>query len=253
MKVIEHIGSEEKKLLKAELEAADKILVGLGAGMALSAGLKPLPLDENKTSENYWQFWQGYIEEQRFRQESNDVYDALLKLLEGKDYFIIDANPDGMLYRSGVELERVYKVQGDMARAQCQKNCNNKVYPTRHSLEKLAQGKATEICCPECGAPLVMNVCADKQFCEAPYEKQKSAYFRFINSSDRERLVILEIGVGYTMPEMMRFPFEYIIQNHRNAGLIRINTLHPLCVEENKKKAICVSCDAGTVLKALTE
>ena len=241
MKVIEYIGSNEKKLIKDELNSADKILVGLGAGMALSAGLKPLPLDQKQSEKDYWQFWQPYLEEQRFQQESNPVYDALMALLADKDYFII------------VDLERVYKVQGDLGRAQCLKNCSHKVYPARHNLEKLAQGKAAEICCPECGAPLVMNVYVDKNFCETPYEKQKSAYFRFINSSDKEKLVVLEIGVGYTVPEMMRFPFEYIVQNHRNAKLIRINTLHPLCVEENKNKAFCIGCDAGTVLKALVE
>jgi len=253
MKVIEHLGLAEKALIKEQIQNADEVLVGLGAGMALSAGLKPLPLDQRQSKENYWHFWRPYLEEQRFQQESNPVYDDLMTLLAGKDYFIIDANPDGMLYRSGVDLDRLYKVQGDLARAQCQKNCSHKVYPVRHSLQKLEQGKEKEICCPECGAPLVLNVYTDKDFCEAPYEKQKAAYFRFINSSDKERLVILEIGVGYTIPEMMRFPFEYIVQNHRNASLIRVNTLHPLCVEENKHKAICIACDAGTVLKTLVE
>ena len=51
---------------------------------------------------------------------------------------------------------------------------------------------------------------------------------------------MLELGVGYTMPELIRFPFEQIVMNHKRAKLIRINTNHPLCVEENNHKAICV-------------
>ena len=81
-------------------------------------------------------------------------------------------------------------------------------------------------------APMIMNVYVGKGFCEESYQEKNSAYFRFINSSIKEPLVVLELGVGYTMPELIRFQFEQIVMNHPNATLVRINTMHPLCVEE---------------------
>ena len=70
---------------------------------------------------------------------------------------------------------------------------------------------------------------------------------------DPKRLAILELGVGYTMPELIRFPFEQIVMNHKRAKLIRINTMHPLCVEENNHKAICVGADIAQVLPVLLD
>ena len=64
---------------------------------------------------------------------------------------------------------------------------------------------------------------------------------------------MLELGVGYTMPELILFPFEQIVMNHKHARLIRINTQHPLCVEENRHKAICVGADIAQVLPQLLQ
>jgi hypothetical protein len=39
--------------------------------------------------------------------------------------------------------------------------------------------------------------------------------------------------------------------NHKQATLIRINTMHPLCVEENRSKAICAGVNISEALPAL--
>ena len=102
-------------------------------------------------------------------------------------------------------------------------------------------------------APMIMNVYTGKGFCEERYQVQNSKYFRFINAKADEPLVVLELGVGYTMPELIRFPFEQIVMNHPNATLVRINTNHPLCVEENKHKAICAGVDIKEALPKILE
>ncbi|MBQ2431933.1 MAG: hypothetical protein II268_01790, partial [Peptococcaceae bacterium] len=119
--------------------------------------------------------------------------------------------------------------------------------------EQMEQDSSYEPRCPHCGAPMIMNVYVGKGFCEEPYQEKNSAYFRFINSSIKEPLVVLELGVGYTMPELIRFPFEQIVMNHPNATLVRINTMHPLCVEENKQKAICAEVDIKEALPRILE
>lgn len=247
----ETIWNEKKaQEIARAMKDCNRILVGLGGGMPLAAGLDALPLDRKLKPEEYWPFWYPYIQQRRLMKTVPEVYLQLAALLEGKDYFIIDSNPDGLIQKSGVELSRVYKAQGDMARMQCSQNCKNQSWVGKSHFTQMEKDATYQPLCPYCGAPMVMNVYAGKGFCEAPYQEKNSAYFQFINSNTKEPLIILELGVGYTMPELIRFPFEQIVMNHPNATLIRINTMHPLCVEENKHKAICAGVD---IAKALPE
>ena len=246
---------DEKKIeaIADVIKNSNRILVGLGGGMPMAAGLEVLPLDKKVAQEKYWAQWYPYIKAQRLNKTVPEVYTQLAQLLEGKDYFIIDSNPDGMIQKSGVELGRIYKAQGDMARMQCSKNCKDQTWIGKSHFEQMEQDSSYEPRCPHCGAPMIMNVYVGKGFCEEPYQEKNSAYFRFINSSIKEPLVVLELGVGYTMPELIRFPFEQIVMNHPNATLVRINTMHPLCVEENKHKAICAEVDIKEALPRILE
>lgn len=234
------------------LRQADKILVGLGAGFPAAAGVPSLPLERKLCEKDYWQFWLPYIKTQRLNKNVPPLYCQLAKLLKGKEYFVIDSNPDGFLYYSGLELARIYKAQGDMARIQCVKNCKNHSWIGKHYFTQIEENGIVPKC-PYCGNPLVMNVYVDQNFCAEPYQDKNTAYFRFINGSAQNQLVILELGVGYTMPELIRFPFEQIAMNHKHASLIRINTQHPLCIEENRNKAICIGASIADVLPVLVE
>lgn len=246
---------DDKKIqdIARAIKGSHRILVGLGGGMPMAAGFDALPLDKKLKSEEYWKFWYPYIAAQRLGKDISEVYTQLAKLLEGKDYFIIDSNPDGFIQKSGVEIGRIYKAQGDMARLQCSQNCKDQTWIGKNHFDQMEKDAAYQPVCPYCGAPMVMNVYVGKGFCEEPYQEKNSAYFRFINSSIKEPLVVLELGVGYTMPELIRFPFEQIVMNHPNATLVRINTMHPLCVEENKHKAICAGVDIKEALPRILQ
>lgn len=116
---------EKTEQILRQLQQAEKLLVGVGAGFPLAAGIDGLPIDKKLPEKDYWPFWLPYIETQRLHKNVPPLYTELAQLLLGKDYFIIDSNPDGFLQHSGLDLSRIYKVQGDMARVQCSKNCRN--------------------------------------------------------------------------------------------------------------------------------
>ena len=246
---------DDKKIedIARAIKKSNRILVGLGGGMPMSAGMEVLPFDKKLKPEEYWPFWYPHIKEQRLVQEVPAVYTQLAQMLDGKEYFIIDSNADGFIQKSGVELGRIYKAQGDMARLQCSKNCKDQTWIGKSHFEKMEKDPSYQPVCPHCGAPMIMNVYAGKGFCEERYQVQNSKYFRFINAKADEPLVVLELGVGYTMPELIRFPFEQIVMNHPNATLVRINTNHPLCVEENKHKAICAGVNIAEALPKILE
>ena len=188
--------NEEKlEQIAKTLRQADQILVGIGGGFNAAAGVAELPLNKKLKENEYWPFWLPYIRQQRLNKEVPELYKQLAQILSGKDYFIIDSNPDGFLYYSGLEMARIYKAQGDMARVQCSKNCQNHSWIGKQYFDKVEADASFLPVCPHCGAPLVMNVYTGGKFCDEPYQEKNSAYFRFINGSARNKLAILELGV----------------------------------------------------------
>ena len=131
-------GSRDEQIarLKKELETADAIVVGAGAGLSTSAGLTysgerferyffdfakqyqikdiysggfyPFP-DE----QTLWAWWARHIYYNRYIDAPKPVYADLLSLLRGRDYFIITTNVDHQFQRAGVDKKRLFYTQGD--------------------------------------------------------------------------------------------------------------------------------------------
>ena len=132
------VGTREEKIgrLKKEIETADAVLVGAGAGLSASAGLTysgerfdryffdfakqyqirdiysggfyPFP-DE----ETLWAWWARHIYYNRYIDAPKPVYPELLKLLKDKDYFVITTNVDHQFQRAGFDKKRLFYTQGD--------------------------------------------------------------------------------------------------------------------------------------------
>ena len=132
------VGTREEQIgrLKKEIETADAVLVGAGAGLSASAGLTysgerferyffdfakqyqirdiysggfyPFP-DE----ETLWAWWARHIYYNRYIDAPKPVYPELLKLLKDKDYFVITTNVDHQFQRAGFDKKRLFYTQGD--------------------------------------------------------------------------------------------------------------------------------------------
>lgn len=70
-------------------------------------------------------------------------------------------------------------------------------------------------------------------------------YFYFVKSSilfvkeaSVKRLLLIEIGVGYNTPSIIRFPFENMTYNFKDTYLVRINKDYPSCSSEIKDKSL---------------
>ena len=54
--------------------------------------------------------------------------------------------------------------------------------------------------------------------------KQKNdKYYSFINDNQDKNIVLLELGVGFNTPTIIRFPFERLNSRLPKANLIRVN------------------------------
>ena len=127
---------EQLQKLSKEIESADYILIGAGAGLSTAAGFTysgerferyffdfaekygikdmysggfyPFP-DE----ETLWAWWARHIYFNRYIDAPKPVYKALLSLVKDKDYFVITTNVDHQFQRAGFDKERLFYTQGD--------------------------------------------------------------------------------------------------------------------------------------------
>jgi hypothetical protein len=143
--------TEQIERLKKEIESADAIVIGAGAGLSTAAGLTysgerfdryfgdfaarfgiqdiysggfyPFPDEETR-----WAWWARHIYYNRYIDPPKDVYGKLLSLLDGKDYFVITTNVDHQFQRAGFDKKRLFYTQGDYGLFQSINPANQKTY-----------------------------------------------------------------------------------------------------------------------------
>ena len=143
--------TEQIERLKKEIESADAIVIGTGAGLSTAAGLTysgerfdryfgdfaarfgiqdiysggfyPFPDEETR-----WAWWARHIYYNRYIDPPKDVYGKLLSLLDGKDYFVITTNVDHQFQRAGFDKKRLFYTQGDYGLFQSVNPANQNTY-----------------------------------------------------------------------------------------------------------------------------
>ena len=109
--------------------------------------------------------------------------------------------------------------------------CHNKVYNNKEQiLEMRKEQKDLKIPtrlipkCPVCGEEMAMHLRIDGTFVETKeWHKQSDAFYDFLNKNQDKKIVLLELGVGFNTPTIIRFPFERLNKILPNASLIRVN------------------------------
>lgn len=261
------------------LKQADAILLGVGAGFSASAGLvysgprfrecfadyiekyhcadlyslgfQPFP-----TQEEYWTYWARHVDFTRFSQPALPLYQRLAHLLADKNYFILNTNVDGQFEKAGFDMGRIFSVQGDYAEMQCAKACHPQVYSNEKILRTiLEQREGMTVAsrhlprCPRCTGPMSMHLRVDATFVEdEAWHKAATAYRHFLGNHAKGRLVLLELGVGFNTPGIIRLPFEELIRANPQATLIRINRHEAEAPADIAQRCISVAADIGRVI-----
>ena len=128
--------------LKEKLDKADAVVIGAGAGLSTAAGFTYAGERFEKyfsdfkqkygftdmysggfypfeTLEEYWAYWSRYIYINRYMDTPNNLYDMILSLVNGKDYFVITTNVDHCFQKAGFDKKRLFYTQGDYGLLQC--------------------------------------------------------------------------------------------------------------------------------------
>ena len=269
---------------KQAIKQADYIIIGAGSGLSTAAGLlysgEKFKKDfkefiekyyfdnlysasfyEFKTQEEKWAFFAKMIKLNRYNENSLKLYQELYEIVKNKEYFVLSTNVDGQFYNSGFDKDKVFEVQGDYEYLQCENACHNKLYNNKELVEEWLRN--TKDCkipselvmkCPVCGGNMDMNLRKDANFVQDEnWYRQSEKYEDFLSRSKGKNMVVLEIGVGFNTPGIIRFPFEQMTANSEKTTLIRINKDYPNPMLEIENKTISFDEDTNKIIEDLKE
>lgn len=266
--------------IKAEIETADAIIIGAGSGLSASAGFTYTgnrfrqyfsDFEDKygfhdmysggfypyKTPEEHWAYWSRYIEVNRYQNTNRPVYEKLFELVKDKDYFVITTNVDHCFQKSGFDKKRLFYTQGDYGLFQCSVPCCQTTYDNREIIRRMVKEQKnmripSELIpqCPVCGKPLTMNLRSDDKFVENEgWHKAALRYEDFIRRHKNLHILLLELGVGYNTPGIIKYPFWRMTAKNPEAVYVCVNYGEAACPKEIEKQSICVNGDIGTILE----
>jgi NAD-dependent SIR2 family protein deacetylase len=249
--------SERIKTLKQQIDQADHIIIGAGSGLSSAAGIDYAGPDFRrefrewidrygitdlysssfypfKTEEERWACWAKHIWFARYQPEAKLLYKQLLDLVKDKDYFVITTNVDGQFQKAGFDTERIFATQGDYGLFQPASGYPQETNSNREWVEKVLPHIRdcripTELIptTPD-GQPVAMNLRCDDTFVEdAHWHEQAHRYHDFIEKARNGQLLLLELGVGFNTPVIIRFPFERMTMEFPHTSLVRFNRDYP--------------------------
>ncbi|MCM1309263.1 MAG: Sir2 silent information regulator family NAD-dependent deacetylase [Butyrivibrio sp.] len=276
--------SEQADKLNNILENADAVIIGAGAGLSTSAGFTYSgkrfydnfadfaekygfrdmysggfhPYD---TLEEQWAYLSRYFYINRFADPPKPVYNDLLTLVGGKNYFVITTNVDHCFQKAGFDKQRLFYTQGDYGLFQCSKPCHGKTYDNEEIIRRMAAEQKnmrvpTELLprCPVCGRYMTQNLRSDDSFVQDEgWHAACDRYENFLKRYKKSRVLYLELGVGYNTPAIIKYPFWSFTRQNPRAVYACINYGEAYCPPQIENRSVCISGDIGGVLTAMLQ
>ena len=274
--------SDELDRLKKEIQTADCIIIGAGAGLSTAAGFtysgerfeKFFSDFEAKygfhdmysggffpfeTQEEMWAYWSRFIYCNRYMDVDNGTYKMLFELMKEKDYFVITTNVDHQFQKAGFEKARLFYTQGDYGLFQCSEPCHDQTYDNEEMVKDMIEFQEdmkipTDLIpkCPKCGKPMTMNLRSDDKFVEDEgWHKAAERYDDFLKKHEGQHILFLELGVGYNTPVIIKYPFWKMTAQNPKAVYACLNYGEVYAPEEIAKQSICIDGDIRDVLNKL--
>lgn len=253
--------------LRQAIKDADHIIIGAGSGLSTAAGLdyagedfrREFAADIEKyghadlysagfyryaSAEEYWAHWAKHIWFCRYRTGALPLYKQLQSLFPNA--FVVTTNVDAQFELAGFPKENIFATQGDYGRFQPASGKPEITWSNRRWVEQVllliedCRIPTNMIPQTEDGRPAALNLRVDDTFVEDEHwHRQAKRYTDFvqeasqsnleggIRSSSSRSLLLLEFGIGYNTPGIIRLPFEQMAQRFPNTTLVRFNRDNP--------------------------
>ena len=83
------------------------------------------------------------------------------------------------------------------------------------------------------------------------WHRAAERYSNFLRTREGQRIVFLELGVGFNTPVIIKYPFRRMTARNPRAVYACVNQGQACCPEEIRKQSVCIDGDIGTVLRQL--
>lgn len=274
--------SAEIDHLKKEIQTADAIVIGAGAGLSTAAGftysgerLQKYFADfvekygfqdmysggfyPFETSEEMWAYWSRYIYINRYMDVDNGTYKRLFELVKDKEYFVLTTNVDHQFQKAGFDKHRLFYTQGDYGLWQCSEPCHQKTYDNEETVRAMFEAQKDMRVpsklvpkCPVCGKPMSMNLRADDTFVEDEgWHRAAERYDEFLRRHDGLHILFLELGVGMNTPVIIKYPFWKMTFANPKVVYACLNFGEAYAPDEIAEQSICINGDIHEVLNVL--
>jgi NAD-dependent SIR2 family protein deacetylase len=271
------------------INEAEKVVIGLGAGMSASGGLnytdkelfnkwypeyakmgfstiwelvskywvttiKDLSLEDAKL---YWGFWARHTYHIRYEAEATKPYMLLKELLKNKEKYLITTNGDHQSQKA-FGYENILTPQGDYGYFQTVSGRGD-IIENKAMVLNMINNMESEFKIREEDIPfsslynerLEPNLRCDDRFVSDKWMKNYKEYESFIKKSEKQKILFIEIGVGFNTPSIIRWPFEKYTYQIKDANLIRVNLDDASVSKEVESKSLSFKCDINTLLEDL--
>ncbi len=155
---------EKAERLRQELERADAVVIGAGAGLSAAAGFTYTGerfcryfqdfIDKYgfrdmysggfypfESLEEHWAYWSRYIYINRYMDAPKPVYHKLYDLVKDKDYFVLTTNVDHCFPKAGFDKHRLFYTQGDYGLFQCSEPCHKSTYDNEEAVRRMMEAQ----------------------------------------------------------------------------------------------------------------
>ena len=268
--------------LKSEVQSADAILIGAGAGLSTSSGLtysgerflKYFADFHEKygitdiysggfypfsSLEEYWAWWSRHIYYNRYDLTPGKPYTDLLALVRDRNYFVLTTNVDHQFQLAGFDKARLFYTQGDYGLWQCSKPCHQATYDNEAAVRRMIAEQADMRVpsslvprCPRCGRPMTMNLRSDDTFVQDEgWYAAARRYEDFLRRHRNGRILLLELGVGGNTPGIIKMPFLRMAAQNPKATYACLNLGEAFTMSGLEDQSILFDADIGKVLSDL--
>ena len=269
--------------IKKLIEQADCILIGAGAGLSTSAGINyagegfkkefapfikkygftdlyTASFYEFETEEEKWAYFAKHIKFADTGRKATPLYKNIYELVKNKSYFVITTNVDDQFEKAGFEKNKIFATQGSYSKLQCSEACHNKLYDDTELVNRMIEETDCNLkiptnlvpICPVCKERMEVNLRKDAYFVQDEnWYKQSKAYEDFVNNAKDKKVILLELGVGFNTPIIIRFPFEQMTMQNKNWNLVRINKDNVMTWNDIEEKSILIQEDIANIINKL--
>ena len=271
--------SERISFVRQAVQEADHIIIGAGSGLTTAAGIDYAGDDFRRefapwierygftdlytssfypfeTPEEYWAYWAKHIWFSRYRTGATELYKTLLHRFP--EAFIVTTNVDAQFELAGFPTERIFATQGDYRWFQPASGSPKTLVDNREWVFRVlphihdCRIPTEMIPTMHDGSPVSLNLRIDDTFVEDfHWHQQARCYTDFVQRASQDNLLLLEFGIGYNTPGIIRLPFEQMAQRFPHTTLVRFNRDNPEPYIEDMPRFASFTEDIATVINQM--